>query len=180
MIELLFDKKFLSGEEKKKCNEDFFQIKNEIEIFLDKILVENNFESIHKLIEVYNLFDFYKTDLDNKFVSFLHFSFFDFYILNIEKMIKLREDFAIDVLIDLFYCDERYFEDKKNKEKFNEKTYPILLLDTDNLSTFIAISCSRFISILKSEDVYKCFLEKYLKETKNFIYQEEVMEALKN
>ncbi|KFF02755.1 hypothetical protein, partial [Flavobacterium hydatis] len=171
------DKKFLSEEEKEKCNEEFFQIKNEIEIFLDKIIVENNFDLIHKLIEVYNLFDFYKTDLNNKFVRFLHFSFFDFYVLNIERMVRLREDFTIYALIDLFYCDMRYFEDKKNKEKFNKKTYPILLLDTDNLSTFIAVACLRFISIMES-DTNLVLLKKYLQESTNLIYEEEVLKII--
>ncbi|MET3021396.1 hypothetical protein [Flavobacterium hydatis] len=92
-------------------------------------------------------------------------------------MVRLREDFTIYALIDLFYCDMRYFEDKKNKEKFNKKTYPILLLDTDNLSTFIAVACLRFISIMES-DTNLVLLKKYLQESTNLIYEEEVLKII--
>lgn len=61
---------------------------------------------------------------------------------------------------------------------FFEVTYPILLLKTEDMSSFIAIACMRYIAILGSEKVGKIFLERYLNENKNGVYIEDVEEEL--
>ena len=148
-----------------------------------KIEYENYFNTINTnislsvldYIKIYQVFG-YK---DDKISAFVRASLIHFYFFNISDFIKKREEFAIYSFIDIFYCDPLFFENKENLIVFFEVTYPILLLETNDMSSFLAIACMRYITILGSENEGKIFLEKYLSENKTGIYIEDVTEELK-
>jgi hypothetical protein len=147
-----------------------------------KIEYENYFDTTKKdisllvldRIKIYHLFGFKEDEIS----VFIRKKIISFYLLNIFDFIEKKEEFAIYSFIDIFYCDPLFFENKESLIKFFEVTYPILLLKTDDMSSFIAIACMRFIAILGSEKEGEIFLEKYLNENNDGIYIEDVKEEL--
>jgi hypothetical protein len=125
-------------------------------------------------IKIYQLFGYNQDEIS----FFIRKKLVSFYLLNISDFIKKEDEFVIYSFIDIFYCDPLFFENKENLTTFFELTYPILLLKTEDMSSFIAIACMRYIAILGSEKEGKIFLEKYLYENKNGIYIEDVKEEL--
>jgi hypothetical protein len=178
MIEIFLNKDNLTKKDKREMDKQYSLLKEELNFKFEQIEVNQNYDDISKIIHFYNSFDYHETDKHNKIVNFLEKSFYSFYLRNIDEMIKCRVDFIIYSLIDLFYCNKNYFHNNVENELFVKKTYPILELDTKNLSTFIAIACIRFISILAAIQNID-FLEKYIKESKKKTYDFEVMEEIK-
>ncbi|SIQ40069.1 hypothetical protein [Chryseobacterium sp. RU33C] len=125
-------------------------------------------------IKIYQLFGYNQDELS----FFIRRKIVSFYLHNISDFIKKEDGFVIYSFIDIFYCDPLFFENKETLTTFFEATYPILSLKTEDMSSFIAIACMRYIAILGSEKEGKIFLEKYLQENKNGIYIEDVKEEL--
>lgn len=147
-----------------------------------KIEYENYFNTTKKdisllvsdYIKIYQLFGYKEDELSD----FIREKIISFYLLNISDFLAKKEEFAIYSFIDIFYCDPLFFKEKENLITFFEITYPILFLETEDMSSFIAIACMRFIAILGSEKVGRVFLERYLIENKNGIYIGDVNEEL--
>ncbi|WP_378106692.1 hypothetical protein [Chryseobacterium sp. sg2396] len=125
-------------------------------------------------IKIYQLFGYNEDEIS----TFIREKLTSFYLFNISNLIINREEFAIYSFIDIFYCDPLFFKNKESLIVFFEVTYPILLLKTEDMSSFIAIACMRYIAILGSEKEGKIFLEKYLNENKSGAYIEDVEEEL--
>lgn len=132
-------------------------------------------KSISRLIELYN--DFAE---ENHFALYIINSLYEFYLQNIDDMIKGEQYYSIDALIDLF-SNNAVFSKNENekKELFVKKTYKILLINED-LTSFIAIASFRFINLLSISFTSNSteYLKKYLKEEENKIYSQEVKKAL--
>lgn len=147
-----------------------------------KIEYKNYFDTTKKdisllvldYIKIYQLFGYKEDEIS----TFIRKTLISFYLLNISNFIEKEEEFVIYSFIDIFYCDPLFFENKDNLIMFFETTYPILSLKTEDMSSFIAVACMRYIAILGSEKKGKIFLEKYLQENKDGIYVEDVKDEL--
>ncbi len=147
-----------------------------------KIEYENYFETTTKdislivsdYIRIYQFFGYTEDEMS----VFIREKMISFYLFKINDFIKNKEGYVIYSFIDVFYCDPLFFVNKEILITFFETTYPILLLKTEDMSSFIAVACMRYIAILGSEIEGKIFLEKYLHENKNGFYIEDVEEEL--
>ncbi|WP_128331136.1 hypothetical protein [Apibacter sp. HY039] len=164
----------LTDKEKKyieKYPEKFIE---EINLYFQDLSTNYSDEFLFNIVNVYHFF----SDDYGVISECFHRNFYSYYIDNISKMISCRYDFGIYTLIDLFYCYPAFFPYKNNNEEFIIKTYPILFLDIDNMSSYIAIASIRFIGIIANDIKGKFYLERYLNETKDNNYEEYILEEL--
>lgn len=168
------DELVATGEEYRK----FFS--SNVEKF--KIEYKNYFDTPQKnisflvsdFIKIYQLFSYN----EDKISTFIREKLVSFYLSNIFNLILNREEFTIYSFIDIFYCDPLFFQNKQSLITFFEVTYPILFIETKDMSSFIAIASMRYIVILGSEKEGRIFLERYLNENKKGVYIEDVEEEL--
>ncbi len=178
MIDLskFLDNEGLSDSEKKYYNENHYLIEESFIKCMDKLVIENNIETLEVIIRIYQLFTY---NDENKIGKFTREKIYNFYIKNIETFIINRNDWIIYMLMDLFYCDPLLFPNENNNDIFLEKSYPILLLSTTDMSSHIAIASFRLIAIIESENnVY--YLKKYIHQNPKGNYIEDIQEALEN
>jgi len=145
---------------------------DEISIFAKDNL--NNFNKLLYIIELYNIFEISEESIP--IVKRLGKLIFSIYMKIVNNLIKDKNEYSIYTYIDFFYTNKEFLQE--SKDSFFEATYPILSLETEDMSSFIAIACMRYIAILGSEKEGKIFLERYLHENKKGIYREDVEKEL--
>ncbi|MDQ1098571.1 MULTISPECIES: hypothetical protein [Chryseobacterium] len=150
--------------------EDF---KTEYENYFDIVDKDASLKALD-YARTYQLFGYNKDEIS----IYIRKKIESFYLCNISNFIVKKEEFAIYSFIDIFYCDPLFFQNKENLKIFFDVTYPILFVETENMSSFIAIACTRYIAILGSQTEGKTYLERYLYENDKGIYIEDVREEL--
>lgn len=123
---------------------------------------------IDQLVELYNQIS------DDELRWHILDKTYDFYLSHIDKMIAKEQYFAIYELLDLFYSNSQVFEksDDERNSIFVEKSFPILLLEKEDHSSFIAIAGIRFLELLNWSGFKntKRFLEKFIAENHDNIH----------
>ncbi|SDG36663.1 hypothetical protein [Epilithonimonas hungarica] len=166
----------LSEYEKKIYIEEHILVENIFNDYINDFTIADDSEKIENIIKFYNLFTY---DTDNEIGKFIRKKIYDFYIDHINELIINRKDSIIYLLLDLFYCDSQLFPNKNNNTEFLDKSYPILLLSTEDYSSLISVASIRLISIIGSENnLY--YLQKYVRDMPDGIYIDEVKEELEN
>ncbi|WP_223609551.1 hypothetical protein [Chryseobacterium sp. OSA05B] len=174
ILEKTDDELIMLGEQYKKYyNTNIENFKIEYEIYFNTTKKDVSL-LVLDLIKIYQLFGYNEDEIS----AFIRKKIISFYLSNISNFIKEREEFAIYSFVDIFYCDPLFFENKEDLMIFFESTYPILSLESEDMSSFIAIASMRYIAILGGEKEGKVFLERYLHENKNGIYIEDIKEEL--
>jgi len=150
--------------------EDF---KTEYENYFDIVDKDTSLKALD-YVKTYQLFGYNEDEIS----TYIRKKIESFYLSNISNFIVKKEEFAIYSFIDIFYCDPLFFQNKEDLKIFFDVTYPILSMETKNMSSFIAIACTRYIAILGSQTEGKIYLERYLYENDKGIYIEDIREEL--
>jgi len=110
-------------------------------------------------------------------------SLFDFYIENVDKMLKKSDYHSIRLILDLFWHNDYVFDVDMNKNiYFVHRSSPLILVSTDDLTSDIAVACYFYIDLLARPKKYNGENIKTLNLltiNNSEIYDEELQEAFK-
>jgi hypothetical protein len=135
----------LSSGSVKYVQENSDRLKRELEEDLEKLYISYTSEEIENYVELFNCF--------SEGVHFrqpMFFGLYRFYRANIGRMIQHRQDYLIFTLIDLFVHEPDFFDSRPEYFiEFAEKTYPILAIYDEDLTSFIHNAERKYLQILR-------------------------------